>query len=164
MGVDALQMEDAPPRIVLTPSSVSRPTLILLFAAVTVSCRPRGDASQVAPPPDVALFGVQVNHSTQSGPLLVGTATQLNFSREPSSFTAHQGRFSFPGRTGLMADLQLQAPLLSWNVANGELWGNNGVVGRRPGLELKARSFRFQLQSETYEFAQVTTSTLGDSR
>lgn len=157
-------MEDAPPRIVLTPPLVNGPTLILFLATVTVSCHPRGDASQVAPPPDVALFGVQVNHSTQSGPLLVGTATQLNFSREPSYFTAHQGRFSFPGRTGLMADLQLQAPLFSWNVATGELSGNDGVVGRRPGLELKAQSFRFQLQSETYEFAGVMTSTTGDAR
>jgi lipopolysaccharide export system protein LptC len=117
---------------------VPRFLLSSLLVLLATGCGPRQGASGAAePPPQVVLYGVQLQSFEGEQLVLAGRAERLTYQRAEGAVTATNTLLRLPSRRGPQraasasrGGMEIRAPLMEGSLASRQLTGSGGVVIR----------------------------------
>ena len=116
------------------------PRLLLssLLVLLATGCGPRnGPAGATEPPPEVVLYGVQIQSFEGDQLVLAGRAERLTYQRAEGAVTATNTLLRLPSRRGAQrapsgprGGMEIRAPVMEGSLASRQLTGSGGVVIR----------------------------------
>jgi lipopolysaccharide export system protein LptC len=117
---------------------VTRLLLSSLLVLLATACGPRnGPAGATEPPPQVVLYGVQIQSFEGDRLVLAGRAERLTYQRSEGAVTATNTLLRMPGQrdpqrasSSPRGGMEIRAPLMEGSLASHQLTASGGVVIR----------------------------------